>query len=94
MPVVIWRKSSTTALPIIPWLPQMVAMTFSTLPRTRVISQGLALARDLALRHFPEVRVPPSQQSPTYLLFYRELSQKVEMLQILHGARNLPLLFE
>ncbi len=43
---------------------------------------------------FAGIRFLPSQQYPTYLLFYRELPEAVEVLRILHGARNLPPLFE
>jgi len=43
---------------------------------------------------FAGIRFLPSQQYPNYLLFYRELSDEVEILRVLHGARDLPPLFE
>jgi len=42
----------------------------------------------------PKLRFLPAAQYPVYLLFYRELAEEVEVLRVLHGARNLPPLFE
>ena len=43
---------------------------------------------------FAGIRFLPALRYPNYLLFYRELPGEVEVLRILHGARNLPSLFE
>lgn len=43
---------------------------------------------------FAGIRFLPAAQYPNYLLFDRELAYEVEVLRILHGARNLPPLFE
>jgi toxin ParE1/3/4 len=55
---------------------------------------GLGIRPQFSAPRFAGIRFLPSSQYPTYLLFYRELSQEVEVLRILHGARNLPALFE
>lgn len=43
---------------------------------------------------FKGIRFLPAREYPVYLLFYRELADEVEVLRVLHGARNLPALFE
>lgn len=45
-------------------------------------------------RRFAGIRFLPTSSYPNYLVFYRELSDEVEILRVLHGARNLPSLFE
>ena len=55
---------------------------------------GLGIRPRFSAPRFAGIRFLPSSQYPTYLLFYRELSQEVEVLRILHGGRNLPPLFE
>lgn len=55
---------------------------------------GLGIRPRFSAPRFADTRFLPSLQYPTYLLFYRELSEEVEVLRILHGARNLPPLFE
>jgi toxin ParE1/3/4 len=63
-------------------------------------AESLAHQPDLGVRprfsapRFAGIRFLPSQQYPNYLLFYRELSDEVEILRVLHGARNLPPLFD
>ena len=43
---------------------------------------------------FAGIRFLPSHHYPSYLLFYRELTEEIEVLRVLHGSRNLPPLFE
>ncbi|WP_395741833.1 type II toxin-antitoxin system RelE/ParE family toxin [Prosthecobacter sp.] len=43
---------------------------------------------------FVGIRFLPADHFPTYLLFYHELEDEIEVLRVLHGARNLPPLFE
>ena len=43
---------------------------------------------------FAGIRFLPADHFPAYLLFYHELEEEIEVLRILHGARNLPPLFE
>ncbi len=45
-------------------------------------------------QRFAGIRFLPADHFPTYLLFYHELEDEIEVLRILHGARNLPSLFE
>ena len=45
-------------------------------------------------RRFAGIRFLPTAPYPNYLVFYRELPDQVEILRVLHGARNLPRLFE
>ena len=55
---------------------------------------GLGIRPRFSAPRFAGIRFLPASQYPAYLLFYRELSQEVEVLRILHGSRNLPSLFE
>lgn len=63
-------------------------------------AESLGHQPDLGVRprfsapRFVGIRFLPCQGYPNHLLFYRELSDEVEILRILHGARNLPPLFE
>jgi toxin ParE1/3/4 len=63
-------------------------------------AESLAHQPDLGVRprfsapRFAGIRFLPSQQDPNYLLFYREQTDEVEILRVLHGARNLPALFD
>jgi toxin ParE1/3/4 len=63
-------------------------------------AESLAHQPDLGVRprfsapRFAGIRFLPSQQYPNYLLFYREQTDEVEILRVLHGARNLPPLFD
>lgn len=63
-------------------------------------AESLGHQPDLGVRprfsaaRFIGIRFLPSKQYPNCLLFYRELSDEVEILRVLHGARNLPPLFE
>jgi toxin ParE1/3/4 len=55
---------------------------------------GLGIRPRFSAPRFASIRFFPADQYPTYLLFYRELEDKIEVLRVLHGARNLPPLFE
>lgn len=55
---------------------------------------GLGIRPRFSSQRFAGIRFLPASQYPNYLLFYRELPNEVEVLRILHGARNLPPLFE
>ncbi len=55
---------------------------------------GLGIRPRFSAQRFAGIRFLPVSQYPNYLLFYRELSDEVEVLRVLHGARNLPPLFE
>jgi toxin ParE1/3/4 len=55
---------------------------------------GLGVRPRFSAPRFTGIRFVPSQRYPTYLLFYRELPNEVEVLRVLHGSRNLPSLFE
>ena len=63
-------------------------------------AESLGLHPDLGIRprfrapRFNGIRFLPATQYPVYLLFYRELADEIEVLRVLHGARNLPPLFE
>lgn len=63
-------------------------------------AESLGHQPDLGVRprfsvpRFKGIRFLPAAQYPMYLLFYRELDTEVEVLRVLHGARNLPPLFE
>ncbi|MCW0219471.1 MAG: type II toxin-antitoxin system RelE/ParE family toxin [Prosthecobacter sp.] len=63
-------------------------------------AERLALHPSLGMRprfsspRFAGIRFLPAYPYPMYLLFYRELNSEIEVLRILHGARNLPPLFE
>ena len=54
----------------------------------------LGIRPRFSAQRFAGIRFLPASKYPNYLLFYRELSDKVEILRVLHGARNLPPLFE
>ena len=43
---------------------------------------------------FAGIRFVPADHFPTYLVFYHEFENEIEVLRILHAARNLPSLFE
>lgn len=55
---------------------------------------GLGIRPRFSSSRFAGIRFLPASQYPNYLLFYRELPDEVEVMRILHGARNLPPLFE
>ncbi len=55
---------------------------------------GLGIRPRFSAPRFAGIRYLPSEHYPTYLLFYRELSEEIEVLRIIHGARNLPALFD
>lgn len=55
---------------------------------------GLGIRPRFSAPRFAGVRYLPCEQYPNYLLFYRELGEEIEVLRIIHGARNLPALFE
>lgn len=55
---------------------------------------GLGIRPRFSAPRFAGIRYLPCDQYPTYLLFYRELGEEMEVLRIIHGARNLPALFE
>jgi len=63
-------------------------------------AERLALHPSLGIRprfssaRYAGIRFLPAHPYPMYLLFYRELNSEIEVLRILHGARNLPPLFE
>ncbi|MBK8036481.1 MAG: type II toxin-antitoxin system RelE/ParE family toxin [Verrucomicrobiaceae bacterium] len=54
----------------------------------------LGIRPRFSARRFAGIRFLPTSRYPNYLVFYRELSNAVEILRVLHGARNLPRLFE
>ena len=41
----------------------------------------------------PAVRVMPVSRYKSYLIFYRQVSHHIEIVRILHGARDLPTAF-
>jgi toxin ParE1/3/4 len=55
---------------------------------------GLGIRPRFSAPRFAGIRYLPCEQYPNYLLFYRELGEEIEVLRIIHGARNLPALFE
>ena len=55
---------------------------------------GQGIRPDFSAPRFTGIRFLPCQRYPVYLVFYRELPAEVEVLRILHGARNLPLLLQ
>jgi toxin ParE1/3/4 len=55
---------------------------------------GLGIRPRFSAPRFASIRYLPCEQYPNYLLFYRELGEEIEVLRIIHGARNLPALFE
>lgn len=55
---------------------------------------GLGIRPRFSAPRFTGIRFIPASDYPNYLLFYREGTEEVEILRILHGARNLPPLFE
>ncbi len=55
---------------------------------------GLGIRPRFSAPRFAGIRFIPSSRYPTYLVFYREQDNQIEVLRILHGARHLPGLFE
>ena len=55
---------------------------------------GLGVRPRFSAQRFAGIRFLPASGFPNYLLFYRELADEIEVLRVLHGARNLPSLFE
>ena len=55
---------------------------------------GLGMRPRFSSPRFAVIRFIPASDYPNYLVFYREGTEEVEILRILHGARNLPPLFE
>jgi toxin ParE1/3/4 len=55
---------------------------------------GLGIHPRFSSTRLTGIRFIPASDYPNYLLFYREGTEEVEILRILHGARNLPSLFE
>ena len=41
----------------------------------------------------PDLRFFPIQDFPKYLVFYRPITDGIELLRVVHGARDLPALF-
>lgn len=58
------------------------------------LQPGQGICPKFSAPRFTGIRFLPSQRYPAYLVFYRELPTEVEVLRILHGARNLPLLLQ
>lgn len=58
------------------------------------LQPGLGIRPRFSSPKFAGIRFLPSSRYSSYLLFYRELTDEVEVLRVLHGARNLPPLFE
>jgi toxin ParE1/3/4 len=54
----------------------------------------LGIRPRFSARRFAGIRFVPADKYPIYLLFYRELSEEIEVLRVLHGNRNLPPLFQ
>lgn len=55
---------------------------------------GLGIRPRFSAPRFAGIRFIPTSNYPNYLVFYREGTEEIEILRILHGARNLPPLFE
>lgn len=55
---------------------------------------GLGIRPRFSSSKFAGVRFLPASRYSSYLLFYRELTDEVEVLRVLHGSRNLPSLFQ
>jgi toxin ParE1/3/4 len=55
---------------------------------------GLGIRPRFSAPRFAGIRFLPADNYPGYLLFYRETEHEVEVLRVLHGARNMPPLFE
>lgn len=58
------------------------------------VQPGLGIRPRFSAPRFAGIRYLPCEQYPNYLLFYRELGEEIEVLRIIHGARNLPALFD
>ena len=50
--------------------------------------------RDFPNRELQNVRFLRVQGFAQYLMFYRETEQTIEVIRIVHGARDLPVLFQ
>ena len=55
---------------------------------------GIGVRPRFTAPRFAGIRFLPANSYPNYLLFYREDSDEIEILRILHGSRHLPPLFE
>jgi toxin ParE1/3/4 len=55
---------------------------------------GLGIRPRFSAPRFTGIRFIPASSYPNYLLFYREGADEIEILRVLHGSRNLPVLFE
>jgi toxin ParE1/3/4 len=55
---------------------------------------GLGIRPRFSSPRFTGIRFLPASDYSHYLVFYREGTEEIEILRILHGARNLPPLFE
>ncbi|WP_395742778.1 type II toxin-antitoxin system RelE/ParE family toxin [Prosthecobacter sp.] len=55
---------------------------------------GIGIRPRFSAPRFAGIRFIPANDYPNYLLFYREGMDDVEILRVLHGAQNLPPLFE
>lgn len=58
------------------------------------VHPGLGIRPRFSASHFTGIRFIPTSDYPSYLIFYREVAEEVEILRVLHGSRNLPPLFE
>lgn len=55
---------------------------------------GLGIRPRFSAKRFAGIRFIPAHRYPTYLLFYRDSADELEVLRVLHGARNLAPLFD
>jgi toxin ParE1/3/4 len=55
---------------------------------------GVGAIRSFANPALREIRMWPLPRFRRYLVFYRELSDSIEIVRIVHGARDLPAIFE
>lgn len=55
---------------------------------------GLGIRPRFSAKRFAGIRFIPVHRYPTYLLFYRDSPDEIEVLRVLHGARNLAPLFD
>jgi toxin ParE1/3/4 len=54
---------------------------------------GLGVSRSFGNPRFSDMRACPLKRFEKYLLFYRASEETLEVIRVLHGARNLPELF-
>lgn len=55
---------------------------------------GMGRARDFDNPSFGDVRSWPIKRFDNYLLFYRPIAHGIEVLRVIHGARDIDTIFE